>query len=69
MAETVEGGAYKVGDEWQDASGAKIDAPKQEKAKKAEVDDEEPVKNDDTVGSEAFTAEQAARRPGRPRGS
>lgn len=28
MAETVEGGIYKVGDEWQDANGNKVDAPK-----------------------------------------
>lgn len=67
MAETAEGGAYKVGDEWQDASGAKIDAPKQEKHKGAE--DDELVKAENGAGSEAFTAEQAARRPGRPRGS
>lgn len=27
MAETREGGVYKVGDEWQDANGKKVDAP------------------------------------------
>ena len=31
MAETREGGVYKVGDEWQDANGEKTAAPKVEK--------------------------------------
>jgi hypothetical protein len=28
MAETVEGGVYRVGDEWQNANGEKVSAPK-----------------------------------------
>lgn len=39
MAETREGGVYRVGDEWQDANGNKVDEPK--KSDKPEVEDED----------------------------
>jgi len=44
MAETVEGGLYKVGDEWQDANGNKVDAPKGKAVEPEEDGEAEPVR-------------------------
>jgi hypothetical protein len=42
MAETVEGGVYKVGDEWQDANGNKVDAPKSKEVEQEDEVEQEP---------------------------